>query len=94
MAANLGIGVLIGSIPIFGDLFDIVWRLTAATTRLPNSPPGRAAPPQLRDWAFLGLLAAIFALIFAIPIFCDSRCLGLIFAWLSANDAIDDVPVV
>jgi Domain of unknown function (DUF4112) len=25
MAANLGIGVLVGSVPIFGDIFDIAW---------------------------------------------------------------------
>ena len=26
MAANLAIGVLVGSIPIFGDVFDIAWK--------------------------------------------------------------------
>jgi hypothetical protein len=26
MAANLGIGVLVGSIPLFGDIFDIFWK--------------------------------------------------------------------
>jgi hypothetical protein len=26
MAANLGIGVLVGSVPLFGDIFDIAWK--------------------------------------------------------------------
>jgi hypothetical protein len=68
MAANLGIGVLIGSIPIFGDLFDIVWKANRRNYRLLTRHLGEPHRHNWRDWAFLGLLAAIFALIFAIPI--------------------------
>ena len=69
MAANLGISVLIGSIPLFGDLFGIVvWkpnrRNYALLTRHLNEPRRHTG----RDWAFLGILAAALGLIFAIPI--------------------------
>ena len=46
MAVNLGIGVLVGSVPLFGDIFDIAWKanrrnyqlLDAATSATPPSP--------------------------------------------------------
>src|ERR1035441_1045009 len=34
MAANLGIGVLVGSIPLFGDIFDIAWKANRRNYRL------------------------------------------------------------
>ena len=34
MAANLGIGVLVGSIPILGDAFDIAWKVNRRNYRL------------------------------------------------------------
>jgi hypothetical protein len=68
MAANLGIGVLIGSIPIFGDLFDVAWKANRRNYRLLTRHLGEPHRHSWRDWAFLGILAAVFALIFAIPI--------------------------
>src|SRR5580704_7889392 len=34
MAANLSIGVLVGTIPIFGDIFDIAWKANRRNYRL------------------------------------------------------------
>jgi hypothetical protein len=68
MAANIGIGVLIGSIPIFGDLFLIVWKANRRNYRLLTRHLGEPHRHSWRDWAFLGFLAVVFALIFAIPI--------------------------
>jgi hypothetical protein len=81
MAANLGIGVLIGSIPIFGDLFDIVWKANRRNYRLLTRHLGEPRRHTWRDWAFLGFLAAIFALIFAIPIV----LVVWFVAWLLSN---------
>jgi hypothetical protein len=68
MAVNIAIGVLIGSIPIFGDLFDIVWKANRRNYRLLTRHLGEPHRHSWRDWVFLGVLAAVFALIFAIPI--------------------------
>jgi hypothetical protein len=68
MAANLGIGVLVGSIPIFGDIFDIVWKSNRRNYRLLTRHLGEPRRHTWRDWVFLGILAVGFALIFAIPI--------------------------
>ena len=77
MAANIGIGVLIGSIPLFGDLFLIVWKANRRNYRLLTLHLSEPRRHSWRDWAFLGCLAAVFALIFAIPI--------LLVLWLLAS---------
>jgi hypothetical protein len=68
MAANLGISVLVGSIPIFGDLFDIVWKANRRNYRLLQRSLGASRRHNWRDWAFLLLLAAALGLVFAIPV--------------------------
>ena len=68
MAVNLGIGVLVGSVPVLGDIFDIAWKANRRNylllTRHLDAPHRHTA----RDWAFLLILAAALAFIFAIPV--------------------------
>src|SRR5271157_26274 len=68
MAANLGIAVLAGSIPIFGDIFDIAWKPNRRNYRLLqlhlNHPPRN----NRQDWIFLLVLAGSLVLVFAIPV--------------------------
>ncbi len=68
MAANLGIGVLVGSIPILGDAFDIAWKVNRRNYRLLIRHLGEPRRHTWRDWAFLLALAAVLGLIFAIPV--------------------------
>jgi hypothetical protein len=68
MAANLGIGVLVGTIPIFGDIFDIVWKPNRRNYRLLQRHLGEPRRHTWRDWVFLALLAAGLAFIFALPL--------------------------
>ena len=68
MAANLGIGVLVGTIPIFGDIFDVVWKANRRNYRLLSRHLGEPKQHTWRDWVFLLLLGAVLAVIFALPI--------------------------
>jgi hypothetical protein len=68
MAANLGIGVLVGSIPLFGDLFDIVWKANRRNYRLLQRSLAAPRRHNWRDWVFLLFLAAALGLVFAIPL--------------------------
>jgi hypothetical protein len=74
MLANLGVGVLVGSIPLLGDIFDIFWKANRRNYRLLQlhvREPSRHTP---RDWLFLASLAICIAVIFAIPV--------VLFLWL------------
>src|SRR5690348_13764967 len=68
MGANLGIGVLIGSIPILGDAFDIGWKANRRNYLLLQRHLGEPRRHTWKDWAFLIALACAMAFIFAIPI--------------------------
>ncbi|MGD0789063.1 MAG: DUF4112 domain-containing protein [Terracidiphilus sp.] len=68
MAANLGIGVLVGSVPLFGDIFDIAWKVNRRNYRLLCRHLGEPRRHTGRDWRFLLLLTAALALVFAIPL--------------------------
>jgi hypothetical protein len=68
MAINLGIGVLVGSIPIFGDIFDIAWKANRRNYQLLVRHIGEPHRHTSKDWAFLFLLAGALGLIFAIPV--------------------------
>ena len=68
MAANIGIGVLVGSIPLLGDAFDIAWKANRRNYRLLKRHLGEPRRHTGRDWAFLLLLVAILGLVFAIPV--------------------------
>ena len=68
MAANLGIGVLVGTIPLFGDIFDVIWKPNRRNYRLLQRHLGEPRRHTWRDWVFLAILVAGLALIFAIPV--------------------------
>jgi hypothetical protein len=79
MAANLGIGVLVGSIPLFGDIFDVFWKANRRNYRLLCLHLEEPRRHTGKDWAFLLLLAGILGFIFAIPLI----LVVWLFVWLS-----------
>jgi Domain of unknown function (DUF4112) len=78
MAVNIGIGVLIGSIPILGDAFDIAFKPNRRNYQLLQRHLGAPRRHTWKDWAFLLVMAGILALIFALPI----ALIVWFFAWL------------
>jgi len=68
MAVNIAIGVLVGTIPILGDAFDILWKPNRRNYLLLQRHLGQPRRHTWKDWAFLIALICALALIFAIPI--------------------------
>jgi hypothetical protein len=81
MVINLGIGVLVGTIPIFGDIFDVAWKTNKRNYRLLTRHLAEPRRHTWRDWAFLLLLAGGIGFVFAIPIL----LVVWILAWLLQN---------
>ena len=68
MGMNLGIGVLVGSIPILGDIFDVAWKANRRNYRLLQLHLKEPLRHTWRDWAFLLLLVFALAAVFVLPI--------------------------
>ena len=81
MVINLGIGVLVGTIPIFGDIFDVAWKTNKRNYRLLTRHLAEPRRHTWRDWAFLLLLAGGIGFVFAIPVL----LVVWILAWLLQN---------
>ena len=68
MAVNLGICVLVGTIPFFGDAFDIAWKANRRNYALLLRHLAAPRRHTWRDWAFLLLLVCALGVIFALPL--------------------------
>jgi Domain of unknown function (DUF4112) len=68
MATNIGIGVLVGSIPLLGDVFDVVWKTNRRNYLLLQRHLGEPRRHTWRDWTFLLILGGSLVFIFAIPV--------------------------
>jgi hypothetical protein len=79
MMVNIAIEVLIGSIPLFGDVFDIAWKANRRNYRLMMRHLRQPHEHTWKDYVFLlSLLAAVLAIL-AIPII----VLLLIIIWIA-----------
>ena len=74
MAANVGIEVIVGSIPVVGDVFDIAWRANRRNYALLTSSLYEPRKYTIQSWIFLGILCAALLAIILLPM--------LLFAWL------------
>jgi hypothetical protein len=74
MLVNLALDVIIGTVPLFGDLFDIAWKANRRNYALLTRHLEHPRRHQWRDWFFLAGVALVAAAIFAVPV--------LFVAWL------------
>jgi hypothetical protein len=68
MAANIGIGVLVGTVPLFGDIFDVIWKANRRNYRLLSRHLGEPKQHTWRDWIFLFVIGVVLLLVFALPV--------------------------
>lgn len=74
MIVNVGIEVSIGSIPVVGDAFDIVWRANRRNYHLLTGSLYEPRKYTIQSWIFLGLLCAGLLAMALVP--------AILFAWL------------
>ena len=69
MVVNIGIEVLLGTIPLLGDAFDIAWKANRRNYALIVRHLEQSRRQTWRDWVFLILIGITLAAIFLAPIF-------------------------
>src|SRR6266481_1509088 len=69
MVVNIGIEVLLGTIPLLGDAFDIAWKANRRNYALVVRHLQQSRRQTWRDWVFLILIGLVLAAIFLAPIF-------------------------
>ncbi len=67
MVVNLAIDVVIGAIPLLGDIFDIAWKANRRNYALMTRHLEQPHRHTWRDWAFLLILALCLTAIFMVP---------------------------
>ncbi|RXS93687.1 DUF4112 domain-containing protein [Silvibacterium dinghuense] len=77
MVVNLAIDVLIGSIPLLGDAFDIAWKANRRNYALLSRHLAEPHRHTWKDAVFLGMILLVLAAIFALP--------GLVLWWIVAR---------
>ena len=77
MLANWGIEVLLGTVPVLGNLFDIGWKANRRNYKLLTSGLADPQGTRRRSWLFFAALCAIFAAMLVLPM--------LLFAWVSVH---------
>jgi len=74
MLANWGIEVLLGTVPVLGNLFDIAWKANRRNYALLTNSLADPRGTRRRSWLFFAVLCLIFAAMLILPM--------LLFGWL------------
>ncbi len=77
MVANVAIEVVIGSIPILGDMFDIGWRANRRNYALLAGSVEEPRKYTVQSWLFLGGLCVVLAALVLLPM--------LLLTWIFGN---------
>src|SRR5215472_3321868 len=68
MVVNLGIDVVVGSIPLLGDMFDIAWKANRRNYKLMSRHLQQPHQHTWKDWVFLLALGICVTAIFMVPV--------------------------
>jgi hypothetical protein len=77
MLVNWGIEVLLGTVPILGNLFDIGWKANRRNYALLTISLADPQGARRRSWLFFAGLCCVFAALLVLPM--------LLFAWLTVH---------
>ncbi len=67
MVANVAIEVVVGSVPVLGDMFDIAWRANRRNYALLIGSVDEPRKHTMQSWFFLGGLCLVLAALVVLP---------------------------
>ena len=68
MVVNVGIGVVVGMVPLLGDAFDVAWKANRRNYALLTRHLRQPDEHTWKDWAFLLVLGLLLFVILATPL--------------------------
>ena len=68
MVANVAIEVVVGSVPVLGDMFDIAWRANRRNYALLTGSVYEPRKHTMQSWFFLACLCLVLAALVLLPI--------------------------
>ena len=77
MVANVGVEVLVGTVPVLGDAFDIAWRANRRNYALLTGSLAEPTHTERRSWLFFAGLCAVLLVLLVLPL--------LLLSWLTAH---------
>jgi hypothetical protein len=79
MTINVGLDLLAGAVPLLGDLFDAGYKANLRNLALLERHAGGGMAPQRSDYIFVGVCAALIALLAIVPLLLAF----VLFSWLA-----------
>ena len=77
MVANVGIEVVVGAVPVLGDVFDIAWKANRRNYALLTGSVEEPQRQSKRSWIFFAVLCAVLLVLMVLPL--------VIVSWLTAH---------
>jgi hypothetical protein len=68
MLFNVGLDLLIGAVPVAGDVADIFWKSNDRNMVLLDRHRAQPGPAHASDWLFVSAVLIVIALIAAVPV--------------------------
>ncbi|MDT7811084.1 MAG: hypothetical protein QOJ42_1000 [Acidobacteriaceae bacterium] len=79
MLVNLALDVIIGTVPLFGDIFDIAWKANRRNYALLTQHLEHPHRNHWRDWLFLAGVGLVVCAILAVPVLFVAWLLNVLF---------------
>lgn len=86
MTINVGVDLLVGAVPLLGDLFDAGYKANLRNLALLERHAGGLVPPRRSDHVFVALCVLVIAVLAALPL--------LLAYWLLSQLAGMNVPLL
>jgi hypothetical protein len=86
MVANVAIEVVVGSVPVLGDMFDIAWRANRRNFALLTGSVDEPRKHTVQSWFFLGALCLVLIALILLPMLLLTWIFGSLMHSLFGTD--------